>query len=135
MVYTFKAEGKRLAYDPACGYVLPISALQVKMLNAIELPLGPFCPTSLRYELAKFDSEDVEEAYRAIRSWHKDGKILVDDGGTYRLIVDGSYSEAVLRAAIDAASEGQTSTLSWQIVGDDPQLCRSLQAYAEQKKS
>ena len=135
MVYTFKAEGKRLAYDPACGYVLPVSALQVKMLNAIELPLGSFCPTSLRYELAKFDSEDVEDAYREIRAWHKDGKILADAEGAYRLVVDGQHSEAVLRSAIDAVAEDPTSSLPWQVEGNDPALCRALSAYAAQKKS
>ena len=135
MVYTFKAEGKRLAYDPACGYVLPVSALQVKMLNAIDPPLGPLCPTSLRYELAKFDSEDVEDAYRELRAWYKDGKILGDIEGTYRLVVDEVFSEAVFRAAIDATTEDQTSSLPWQIEGDNRELCGSLQAYAEQKKS
>ena len=66
MLYTLKSAGKKYAYDSSSGAVIQLNALQFKMLGAIVPPLTPVCPTSLRYELAKFDSMDVAEAYGQI---------------------------------------------------------------------
>ena len=65
------------------------NTLQFKMFGAIVPPLTQLCPTSLRYELAKFDSMDVEEAYEYIYSLFCDGVIYKEDDGKIRLITEG----------------------------------------------
>ena len=89
MLYTLKYAGKKYAYDSASGALIQLNALQFKMLGAILPPLTAVCPTSLRYELAKFDSMDVEEAYDYIYSLFKDGLIYSEGNGTVKIKTAG----------------------------------------------
>lgn len=63
MLHYWKSGKKKIAYDTVSGAVIPLTSLEYKMIQAITPPLSPLCPSSLRYELAKYDSADVEEAY------------------------------------------------------------------------
>lgn len=92
MVYTLKFEGKKYAYDSAAGTTVTLSSLPFKMVEALEPPLEPLCPTSLRYELAKYDSRDVEEAYDSILEYAKDGILYKKDDDVVRMVTEGEYA-------------------------------------------
>ena len=113
MIYTLKFAGKKYAYDSASGAVIQPNALQFKMFGAILPPLTQVCPTSLRYELAKFDSMDVEEAYQYIYSLSCDGILYKEDDGKIRMITEGENAcedislatELIKLAVADAPAE------------------------------
>ena len=113
MIYLYKYNGKKCCYDSASGAVVELTALQYKMMGAIEAPLTPACPTSLRYELAKFDSEDVTQAYDELYGLFCDGLIYREDkDGTASLRISGDHAvtdaeEANLIFAL-AKNEGMT---------------------------
>ena len=121
MLYTLKYAGKKYAYDSASGALIQLNALQFKMLGAILPPLTTVCPTSLRYELAKFDSMDVEEAYDYIYSLFKDGLIYSEGNGTVKINTVGENActdlalagELIALAFADAPSE-----FSFEVLGD-----------------
>ena len=66
MLHFWKSAKQKRVYDTASGAVLTLNSLEYKMIQAIIPPLSPLCPSSLRYELAKYDSADVEETYENI---------------------------------------------------------------------
>lgn len=107
MLYTLKSAGKKYAYDSVSGAVIQLNALQFKMLGAILPPLTAVCPTSLRYELAKFDSMDVEEAYEYIYSLSCDGLIYKEYDGKIRIITEGE------NACTDASLAGELIALAF----------------------
>lgn len=131
MLYTSKSAGKKYAYDSASGAVIQLNALQFKMLGAIVPPLTPVCPTSLRYELAKFDSMDVEEAYEYIYSLSRDGLLYKEDDGKVRIMTEGDSAcadialanELVCTALADAPAE-----LSFEVIGST--LAEEIKAIA-----
>ncbi len=93
MIYLYKHNGRKCCYDSASGSVIELTALQYKMIGAIEAPLTPACPTSLRYELAKFDSEDVTEAYDELYGLFCDGLLLCEGkSDTALLRTSGEHS-------------------------------------------
>ena len=73
MLHYWKSGKQKIAYDTASGAVIALTSLEYKMIQAITPPLAPLCPSSLRYELAKFDSADVEEAYEKIYRLYTQG--------------------------------------------------------------
>ncbi len=90
MVYLYKYGGRKCCYDSVSGAVISLSSLQYKMMGTLEAPLPPVCPTSLRYELAKFDSDDVSEAYDELYGLFKDGTIYAEgDSETAALQISG----------------------------------------------
>lgn len=93
MIYLYKHNGRKCCYDSASGAVIELTALQYKMLGAIETPLTPACPTSLRYELAKYDSEDVSEAYDELYRLFTDGLLFAEsEEGVALIRTSGDYS-------------------------------------------
>lgn len=112
MLYYWKSSKQKLVYDTASGAVVTLSSLEYKMVQAITAPLPPLCPSSLRYELAKFDSADVEEAYERIYSLHKDGILFAPDNGQGALLrIGGDYglteADKIAREALEFLN-GQT---------------------------
>lgn len=71
MLHCWKSAKQKLVYDTASGAIVTLTSLEYKMIQAITPPLSPLCPSSLRYELAKYDSADVEEAYEKIYSMYR----------------------------------------------------------------
>ena len=121
MLYTFRHEGKKYAYDSVSGAVIQPSALEYKMMGAILLPLTPVCPTSLRYELAKYDSLDVEEAYNAIYALAEKGVLYCAEDNTVRICTDGEYaftSPSLIATALNEAFAKCASPISFSVVGD-----------------
>ena len=122
MLYTLKSSGKKYAYDSASGAVVLANALQFKILGAIVPPLTKVCPTSLRYELAKFDSMDVEEAYEYIYSLACDGILYKEDDGKIRIATEGENAcadvalagELIALAFADAPAE-----IQFEIIGSE----------------
>ena len=56
-----------------------LSALAYKMLGLLEPPLTPECPAALRYDLAKYDSQDVDEAYDELYALSESGVLFSED--------------------------------------------------------
>lgn len=121
MLYTLKFAEKKYAYDSASGAVVLANALQFKMFGAIVPPLTQVCPTALRYELAKFDSMDVEEAYEYIYSLACDGILYKEDDGKVRIMTEGENActdlslagELIALAFADAPTE-----FGFEVVGN-----------------
>ena len=120
MLYTIKNEGKKYAYDSASGAVLPLNNLQYKMLGAIVPPISPASLTSLRYELAKFDSSDISEAFDGIYDLAKEGVLYAEDDGVIHLAASGDYAcptDALALALLSLAFEGKKE-IKFATVGD-----------------
>ena len=120
MLYTLKSSGKKYAYDSSSGAVIQLNALQHKMLGAIVPPLTAVCPTSLRYELAKFDSLDVEEAYDYIYSLACQGLLYKEDDGIIRIITEGENActdVAVAGELLGLAFADAPSEVGFEVVG------------------
>ncbi len=94
MVYTLKFAGKKYAYDSATGATVALPSLLYKMVEALEPPLATLCPTSLRYELAKYDSNDVSNAYDCILEYAENGLLYGEEDGVIRLMCEGEYAPA-----------------------------------------
>ena len=86
MIHYWKSEKQKLVYDSASGAIIPLTSLEYKMVQAITPPLSPLCPSSLRYELAKYDSADVEEAYDRIYAFFKDGILFARENGDQKCL-------------------------------------------------
>lgn len=104
MLTLFRFGGHKYAFDTAAGTLTALSALEYRMLEAITPPMEPVCPTALRYELAKYSSDAVEEAYDNLYEKAANGVIFAPETGTVRL---PDCDEALLRAALAAAKENQ----------------------------
>ncbi|MBQ8207115.1 MAG: hypothetical protein IJZ89_00065 [Clostridia bacterium] len=112
MLHIFKVSGKKIAFDSASGAFIQLTALANKMLGALTAPLPPLCPTSLRYELAKYDSEDVSDTYDSLYSLHENG-ILFARGDEAKLMLEGEYAaeseDEISEALRCIKSEGKTT--------------------------
>lgn len=120
MLYTFRFEGKKYAYDSASGAIMQPSTLEFKMLGAIQPPLTRACPTSLRYELAKFDSMDVEETYDGIYALAEKKVLFVEDDGCVRIKTDGEYafpSTGLIAAALGEAFAKTEGNIRFEALG------------------
>jgi hypothetical protein len=103
MLYYWKSGKKKIAYDTVSGAVISLTSLEYKMIQAITPPLSPLCPSSLRYELAKFDSADVEEAYGNLYELFSRGILWgVSADSMPKICIGGSYG---LNDADDLARE------------------------------
>lgn len=78
MIHYWKSGKQKLVYDTASGAIVSLTSLEYKMIQAVKAPLSPMCPSSLRYELAKFDSADVEEAYAHVYTLFKEGILFAE---------------------------------------------------------
>lgn len=78
MVHYFKLAGQRMVLDEASGYTAAVDEITYKMLAYLTLPLPKDCPSAIRYDMAKYDSELVEKTYAAILSKHKAGCLYTD---------------------------------------------------------
>ncbi len=83
MIHVFKVNGDRFVFDRGSGSVSSISSLQYKMLSYLKPPLTSELPTSLRYDLAKFDSGMVEDAYDGLYTLWEQGKLFSEESVQY----------------------------------------------------
>ena len=85
MLHTFKLYGSRIALDTDSGAVHLLDALAFDMLRYLEFPLEKNCLSTLRYDLARYESADVSATFAAFEKMNKDG-VFCSDGG-----VDNKY--------------------------------------------
>ena len=76
MVYRFKLYGQRYMIDTGSCALHELSELQYDMLSYLKLPFEDQFPSSLRYDLAKYESSQLAQAYMTFRKWHFDGVFL-----------------------------------------------------------
>lgn len=58
---------------------MKLDELQYKMLSYIGLPMPPECPSALRYDLAKYDSDAISETYDGLYKLSLEGKMFVPE--------------------------------------------------------
>lgn len=83
MTYTFycSTEGRYLIYDTASGAVIRSTEVEAYICDALDpceegAPILPEkCPSDIRYELARFASTEVSEAYGRIKEYYRSGLI------------------------------------------------------------
>ncbi len=104
MLTLFRYNAGKYAYDTASGAVLPLTSLEYRILELLSPPLSPALPVSLRYELAKFDSDTVGDTYRALYEKYRNGMIFAPESGVLAppLTGDKELSLAAARAAAEA---------------------------------
>lgn len=103
MTYTFysSAEGRYLIYDTASGAVIRSSEIEAYICDALDpceegAPVLPEkCPSEIRYELARFASTEVAEAYAKIKEYYNAGLIY------------GISSKNVLRTSGEHSASGE----------------------------
>ena len=79
MVHSFKLGGHRWAYDSGSRSLHILDELAFKMLDYIELPMPKDCPSALRYDLAKYDSEAIDDTYAELYRLYTEGSLYSDD--------------------------------------------------------
>ena len=122
MLYTFRFEGKKYAYDSVSGAIVQPSALEYKMMGAILPPLTAVCPTSLRYELAKYDSLDVEEAYGEIYALSQQGVLYCPEDGVVRIRTIGEYAfvgSSLIATALNEAFSKAADAIPFEVLGEN----------------
>ena len=92
MVHIFKTNGRKIAYDTTSGAFVGLSSLANKMMGALTAPLPPVCPTSLRYELAKYDSGDVSETYKQLYRLFEEGLLFCEEKDGACILLEGEYA-------------------------------------------
>ena len=85
MLHTFKLYGSRIALDTDSGAVHLLDALAFDMLRYLEFPLEKNCLSTLRYDLARYESADVSATFAAFEKMNKEG-VFCSEGG-----VDNKY--------------------------------------------
>lgn len=73
MIHTFKLYGTRIALDTGSGAVHLLDALDMDMLRYLVFPLENNCLSTLRYDLARYESADVASAFAAFEKKNGDG--------------------------------------------------------------
>lgn len=76
MIHSFKLYGQRYALDLESGAVHLISEIHGDMLKYLNLPFESIFPSSLRYDLAKYESSKLKEAYFEYAKWNEDGVFM-----------------------------------------------------------
>lgn len=76
MIHKFKLYGRYYAIDTVSLAVHKISELQYDMLRYLRLPFENTFPSDLRYDLAKYESEKLSDAYLELAALNRDGVFL-----------------------------------------------------------
>ncbi len=99
MTYTFynKSEAIYIIYDSVSGAVIKAGELEAYICDALD-PCGETifrlpekCPSEIRYELARFSSTEVGEAYSKIKDYFSVG-LIYGCGEHNRIKVTGEHS-------------------------------------------
>ena len=109
MTYTFysTAEGRYVIYDTASGAVIRSTELEAYICDALDpcgegAPVLPEkCPSEIRYELARFASTEVAEAYSRIKAYYREGLIYgISDKCVLRTSGEHSASGELMSAVL-----------------------------------
>lgn len=99
MTYTFysSSEGRYIIYDTASGAVIRSSEIEAYICDALDpceegAPVLPEkCPSEIRYELARFASTEVAQAYAKIKEYYSAG-LIYGISEKYLLRTSGDHS-------------------------------------------
>ena len=86
MIHTFKLYGSRIALDTDSGAVHLLDALAFDMLRYLEFPLSKNCLSTLRYDLARYESADVAATFSAFEKMNRDGVFCSEIGFDNRFL-------------------------------------------------
>ena len=120
MLILLKHDAKKYAYDTKSGAAVCLSSLQYKVAENIDFPLSPVCPTALRYQLAKYDSNDVKKAYSYLYELYKAKTIGEEDDSVANILLEGEYavfSAELGKAIIDAVRERRGNDTQINLIG------------------
>ena len=78
MIHKFKLYGQRFAIDTESLAVHKLSELQYDMLTYLRFPFEDAFPSTLRYDLAKYESSKLSEGYLALAKLSIDGVFMSD---------------------------------------------------------
>ncbi len=78
MLYRFKIYGQRYVIDTKSMAFHKLSELEYDMLTYMQFPPEDAFPSSLRYDLAKYESSKLAEAYRGFAKLWADGVLNSD---------------------------------------------------------
>lgn len=106
MIYTFKLYGTRIALDTSSGAAHLLDALGFDMLRYLVFPLENNCLSTLRYDLARYESADVSATFSAFEKMNKDG-VFSENGEE-----DDTY--------IAAPSAHKTADVTVEYIGSRP---------------
>ncbi len=79
MVHKIKFGVNRFIYDSESGYIHPLDELGFKLLDYLELPMARECPSALRYDLAKYDSDAISAVYAELLALSDEGKLFAPE--------------------------------------------------------
>lgn len=113
MIHKIKFGVNRFIYDSESGYLHPLDELGFKMLDYLELPMAKECPSALRYDLAKYDSDSISAVYAELRKLSDEGKLFLqnryiapeDSRGKAAAKVTDTASGVRIEAVIDGENE------------------------------
>ncbi len=112
MLHIFKLNGHRVAYDTHTRKAYPLSALALKMLDALTPPLTEDCPSALRYAFAKYDSHDLAEAYAELYALYKNGLLFADnkdeasiEADTVAIVTSAAAAVKKIEAAVNGGAK------------------------------
>lgn len=108
MLHIFKLNGHRIAYDTNERRAYPLSALALKIIDALTPPLTEDCPSALRYAFAKYDSNDLSAAYGELYTLYKNGLLFAEEANTAAITPD----TAVITASAPAAVQKITAAVN-----------------------
>ncbi len=76
MIYRFKFYGHYFALDTESATVHKLTELQFDMLTYLSFPFEDVFPSTLRYDLAKYESSELKEAYFDFKKLSDDGVFM-----------------------------------------------------------
>ena len=82
MLHTFKLYGQYYGIDTASGAIHALSEMKRDILRYAKLPFEDSFPSSLRYDLAKYESAQLSSAYLELRALWLDGVLLSGEPAT-----------------------------------------------------
>lgn len=119
MIKQWKNEKGRTIYDTISGAVIHPGTLMYKMVSALTLPLSPVCPSSLRYELAKYDSYDVEQIYEEVYAMHKQGILFASEDNAQNLPhlrIGGAYGISDMDTLSDVLKNNGENSKKYMVI-------------------
>lgn len=102
MIHKFKFGVHRFVYDSGSGEVHEVDELGYKMVDYIVTPMASECPSALRYDLAKYDSNAISETYDRLYALWRDGKLYAED----KPLPDAGIPEATVGASVRETPDG-----------------------------
>lgn len=79
MIHRYTLFGYYIAIDVPSGSVHVLSEIAYKILGVITPPIAEKCPAQVRYELAKYDSSEVDRAYAELYELYTEGMLFTED--------------------------------------------------------